>query len=742
MLRHTPLGLGHPYRYEPDQRIPTYPIAGELWKVRACTANATEVVTLHLKRGSETEIYALTRIGDARSQDHGPYGKTAKHLLTNTHLADAAARSGEYPDEMAWEVLLPILNDFEEITYWLESDFGERTNDYTVCALVWRPDNSGFLKQRGDFPSGVFLGETTVLKDSDNHVFRMRSSLPLQPADHVVGFGERFHSIDQRGQLVDAVVYEEYKGQGHRTYLPTPFGIVIGSNYGFYLNTSNPSRFDVGATNPDRLLIEVDIAPEQTNCEIKAFSGDPSLILRQYLSEFESPKNPPSWIYKLWASSNEWNTQTRVEREIEASIACGIELGVIVLEAWSDESTFTVFRDAQYTPNDGSCGLSAKDLTYPADGAWPNPQKMIDDLHAKDMKLILWQNPVIKEEGEPGSFMAAIWNYAIKNNLVVKDGAGDPYRVRSFWFHDGLLPDLTDSKVRKWWADLHRYLVTDMGVDGFKTDGGEHAWGTDLQYLDGRTGLGKNNLFPVAYAQTFHELFSDAKKDGVTFSRAGFAGSSAYPTFWAGDEDSTWDAFRASVRAGITASASGIFFWGWDIGGFSGDLPSSELYLRGAAMATFCPIMQFHSEFNHHREPSNDRSPWNIATQNGDPEVVTIFRKFTQLRNSLIPYLAQEGEVAINSGRPLMAGLFFDYGDDPEIWNASYQYMLGRYLLVAPVTEPGVTRAKVYLPKGKWMDFWSTEKFEGEQWIEIDAPFNRLPVFIHEEAPDWIGALY
>ena len=148
MLRHTPLGLGHPYRYEPDQRIPTYPIAGELWKVRACTANATEVVTLHLKRGSETEIYALTRIGDARSQDHGPYGKTAKHLLTNTHLADAAARSGEYPDEMAWEVLLPILNDFEEITYWLESDFGERTNDYTVCALVWRPDNSGFLKQR------------------------------------------------------------------------------------------------------------------------------------------------------------------------------------------------------------------------------------------------------------------------------------------------------------------------------------------------------------------------------------------------------------------------------------------------------------------------------------------------------------------------------------------------------------------------------------------------------------------
>ena len=154
-------------------------------------------------------------------------------------------------------------------------------------------------------------------------------------------------------------------------------------------------------------------------------------------------------------------------------------------------------------------------------------------------------------------------------------------------------------------------------------------------------------------------------------------------------------------------------------------------------MATFCPIMQFHSEFNHHRQPSNDRSPWNIAAQNSDPEVLTIFREFAELRKSLIPYLAQEGEVAISSGRPLMAGLFFDYANDPEIWNASYQYMLGRYFLVAPITQAGVTHAKVYLPAGNWIDFWNREKFAGKQWIEIHAPLNRIPVFIHQDAPDW-----
>ena len=36
----------------------------------------------------------------------------------------------------------------------------------------------------------------------------------------------------------------------------------------------------------------------------------------------------------------------------------------------------------------------------------------------------------------------------------------------------------------------------------------------------------------------------------------------------------------------------------------SGEIPGAELYLRSAAMAAFCPIMQYHSEFHWHRKPS------------------------------------------------------------------------------------------------------------------------------------------
>lgn len=738
MLSHTPLGLGHPYRYEPDQRIPALPISGESWKVRARTDPMTKGVHLFVRREDKIESYELNLLGPAHADTHGPYGKTSKKLNTVTHLTALATNSEEFHGDLEWEIELAGLNENEEISYWLENDTFEFTNTFEFSALTWVEDDGEFLKFVGNLPVGIIASDKKVLKNSQGQIFRARFAFPLAPEDHVVGFGERFNSVDQRGNFLDAVVYEEYKGHGHRTYLPAPFGFVIGSDYGFYLNITTPSRFDIGATHADQLRIEIDTSSTNSNVEVRTYTGSPNSILKSYLSEFDSPKMPPSWVFKLWGSSNEWNTQLRVETEVEASENFDVNLGVIVIEAWSDESTFTVFRDALFVPTDGSRGLDASEITYPSDGAWPNPKKMIDELHKKGIKVVLWQIPVIKEKGSEGSQIHAIWNYAIDNNLVIKDGAGNPYRVRAPWFRDAIMPDLTSSKVRRWWASLHEYLVTEMDVDGFKTDGGEHAWGSDLLYVDGLSGLEKNNLFANGYIQTFHDLLDSSNKEGITFSRAGFAGSSSYPIFWAGDEDSTWEAFKASINAGISASASGIFFWGWDLGGFSGEIPTSELYLRGTAMATFCPIMQFHSEFNHHREPSNDRSPWNIGKQTGDDRVLPIFRKFLDIRNSLIPYLEIEGREAIASGRPLMAGLFFDHPDDQEIWKAPSQYMLGRYLLVAPVSAPGSTSMKVYLPNGHWFDFWDKTEFDGGKWIEVDTPIDSIPVFIKSDSSNWI----
>jgi alpha-D-xyloside xylohydrolase len=233
----------------------------------------------------------------------------------------------------------------------------------------------------------------------------------------------------------------------------------------------------------------------------------------------------------------------------------------------------------------------------------------------------------------------------------------------------------------------------------------------------------------VHYIAAYHDFARKHRNgDALTFSRAGHTGAGAYPAHWAGDENSTWDAYRRSTIAGLTTGLSGIVFWGWDIAGFSDALPSAELYLRSAAMAVFCPIMQYHSEYNP-SGPSRDRTPWNIAATSGDERAISLFRHFARVRMNLLPYIAREAEFAAAQGTPLMRALLLDHPDDPVAWTIADQYRFGRSLLIAPVVEEGATTRTLYLPAGVWIDFWTGERYGGARWITVDSPWDRIPVF-------------
>jgi alpha-glucosidase (family GH31 glycosyl hydrolase) len=239
------------------------------------------------------------------------------------------------------------------------------------------------------------------------------------------------------------------------------------------------------------------------------------------------------------------------------------------------------------------------------------------------------------------------------------------------------------------------------------------------------------NAFPVLYGEAYHQLLRECgRQDGLTFSRAGYAGSQRCPAHWAGDENSTWEAFRHSIVAGLSAGASGIPFWGWDIAGFSGEIPSGELYRRAWMMATFCPIMQYHSEYNAGREPSRDRTPWNIAERTADADVLPVCRFYTAVRHRLRPYILREAEHTVRTGQPLMCALPLSYPSDPQVHAYPYQYLFGRDLLVAPTVYEGATSQEVYLPAGMWYDLWTRTPIAGPCIMTVEVPPNRIPVYV------------
>jgi alpha-D-xyloside xylohydrolase len=63
--------------------------------------------------------------------------------------------------------------------------------------------------------------------------------------------------------------------------------------------------------------------------------------------------------------------------------------------------------------------------------------------------------------------------------------------------------------------------------------------------------------------------------------------------------------------------------------------------------------------------------------------------------------------------------MFLNYPDDPTTWAVEDQFMFGEDLLIAPIMEESCIKRKVYLPKGKWIDYQTHEVYEGEKWQTI-----------------------
>ena len=139
------------------------------------------------------------------------------------------------------------------------------------------------------------------------------------------------------------------------------------------------------------------MAPDEPRLEVRLYDGPPAAVLAAHLDEVGSPELPPAWIFRPWMSGNEWNTQARVLAEVERSVELGIPVGVVVIEAWRDESTFTVFRDARYDVRPDGAPLSLADFEFPADGAWPDPAGMVARLHELGVKVLLWQIPLVTD---------------------------------------------------------------------------------------------------------------------------------------------------------------------------------------------------------------------------------------------------------------------------------------------------------------------------------------------------------
>jgi alpha-D-xyloside xylohydrolase len=224
---------------------------------------------------------------------------------------------------------------------------------------------------------------------------------------------------------------------------------------------------------------------------------------------------------------------------------------------------------------------------------------------------------------------------------------------------------------------------------------------------------------------------------------------------WSGDIRSTFEAFRAQIRAGLNIGLSGIGWWTTDIGGFfegNGEDPEfRELLVRWFEWGAFCPVFRLHgfripNEIAKRGDRGGDLLGENagliITNTGGDNEVwswgeeiYAILCRYLALREQLRPYVMDLMRAYSETGAPPMRPLLFEFPDDSLAAEVDDCHMFGPDLLVAPVQHYQARERSVYLPAGaRWTCAWSGAVHDGGQRITAPAPLERIPLFLRDGA--------
>ena len=484
--------------------------------------------------------------------------------------------------------------------------------------------------------------------------------IQLADGEMLWGFGERFDTWNQRGQVVETWARDTAQAGRSSSYFAVPF-FISSAGYGLFVNCTGKIRFDCGATIPGELRIEV---PE-SGVELIVFYGPPREILSFYTGLVGCPRQPPDWVFAPWLSRNSYLSAHDVDNVIKKMEAHKLKAGVVVLEAWARSLQDFHFEEHRY----------------------PDPASWIARLHQNGYRLICWETPSIWTS-------AATYPIAQTNRFLVHNADGSEYVTD--WLENGRKIDFRQPAARAWWTALHQPLVA-LGVDGFKTDGGERH--PDPWF---------HNLAPFDYQQAVADAFPS---NAITFARSANPVCAKHELFWAGDQHSDWKDLRSVVRAGLSAALCGFPIWGHDIGGFVGN-PTPQLYIRWMQLGTFSPIMQFHGE--------TPREPYYFGS-----EATRIAQLYFDIRRQLQPDLIT---AAREPGVPIWRPLLWDWPDDPHAQQCDDQFLLGNDLLVAPILDESDER-EIYLPPGPWQDGWTHATYTGPTNLLYRAPLSIIPVF-------------
>jgi alpha-glucosidase (family GH31 glycosyl hydrolase) len=498
----------------------------------------------------------------------------------------------------------------------------------------------------------------------------------------ILGLGEGGPQFDRRGSA-DRMRSGQggYRLRTHGGRVPVPW--LIGTA-GWAMFVHQPyGRFDLTGTNGK--FAPISGSPLLPLDLFIVTAREPSQIMAEWARLTGYPEMPP-----IWALGYQQSHRTLASRDDVLSIASTFREKKLPCDV-------LIYLGTGFCPSGWNTGHGS--FTFNP-SVFPDPRAVLDELHAMHFHVV--PHVVIRSKSIQGN----VADPKLPANNPTAHDAG------SYW-------------------NEHRGVFS-LGVDGWWSDEGDP--------LDAPSRLSRIRMYWDG------PRLDRPDRRPYALHRNGYAGMQRYGAFlWSGDVDSSWETLRTHIPVAINTSLTGIPYWGTDIGGF---VPTKEftgeLYVRWFQFGAFCPL------FRSHGRTWKLRLPWGWNTgelgpneirgygyaANPAPEelhnaaVEPICRKYLELRYRLMPYLYSVVHDGCQTGLPIIRALWLHDPDDQDGCSRGDLFLWGPNLLVAPVTTKGATSRRLYLPRGRWYDFWTGEPLEGGREIDRAVDLATIPLYV------------
>ncbi len=549
-----------------------------------------------------------------------------------------------------------------------------------------------------DKENHLLIEEALPVEDTGNEEGPRKAEFELPEDLNFYGTGMRGVGFNLRGLELEVYNRQNY---GYHDALETmnvniPMTVTNGS-FALFFDNRWRSWFDLGKEAQDRFSFR---SKGGGMTYYFIYGEDVPEQLKHYTWLTGRQPLPPKWSLGFIQSKFGYSNETEARGVADTLRAMDIPADVIILDLeWMEH-----MGDMQWDRN-----------------AFPDPYTMVNDFKEMGLQTVLISQPYMVEWSK--NFPEAdIFSY------LVMDEQGDTYLMEHWWSCDGecagVLIDFTNPQARKWWWSKHPPVMQNdtANIAGYWTDLGEpERHHEDMVHHRGEVEE-VNNTYNLKWAQILFNGHAEMRPEERIFnlSRSGSAGIQRYATIpWSGDVGRSFSALSVQPHMVLNQGLSGMVWHHSDLGGFTGDDCIPELYVRWIQHGIFSPIARAHGNEQCPTEP------WGYG-----PEALDASLKFIHLRYELMPYLYSMAWKTWTHGMPVSRPLFFEDPEDEKLYEEGETHLWGSDFLVSPVVEEGQTSKEVYLPKGRWVDFWDNTTHGGRQTVTVDTPLDRIPVFV------------